>query len=324
MQPLVVIAVGGNSLALPGGRGTFEEQRIRARTTCEGIAEVLSAGYGAILTHGNGPQVGDALLRSELAQPELPRLHLDVCDAETQGSIGYLLQQSLRNVLSERGLRPGIVTVVTQVLVDPEDPAFHEPSKPIGPFYSSDQAREHERKLGWTMREEDGRGWRRLVASPHPLEILEMDAIRACLDAQIVVIAAGGGGIPVIRKQGHLRGIDAVIDKDRVSALLARSLQAELLLFSTAVDRVALHFGRPDEVQLTHLTLEEAKRHLQEGEFPPGSMGPKIEAALEFLEAGGRRAVVTSAENIAGALRGDKGTQILPPVPVIHEFAKAS
>ena len=151
-----------------------------------------------------------------------------------------------------------------------------------------------------------------------------MDAIRACLDAQIVVIAAGGGGIPVIRKQGHLRGIDAVIDKDRVSALLARSLQAELLLFSTAVDRVALHFGRPDEVQLTHLTLEEAKRHLQEGEFPPGSMGPKIEAALEFLEAGGRRAVVTSAENIAGALRGDKGTQILPPVPVIHEFAKAS
>jgi len=319
MKPLAVIAIGGNSLAPAGGRATFEEQQSRARTTCQGVVEVLAAGYRVILTHGNGPQVGDALLRGELAKAELPPLSLDVCDAETQGSIGYLLQQTLGNILDERGLHLGIASLVTQVLVDPGDSAFRNPSKPIGPFYSREEAAERKRYLGWMMTEEVGRGWRRLVASPHPLEILELDAIRACLNEDVIVIAAGGGGIPVVRRRGHLEGIEAVIDKDRASALLASRLMAELLLFSTAVDRVALHFGRPDELPLARLTWEEAKRYLLEGEFPPGSMGPKIEAALEFLEAGGRRVVITSPEKIAGALRREEGTQILAPSPVLHE-----
>jgi carbamate kinase len=319
MKPIAVIAIGGNSLALPGQRGTFEEQQSRARTICEGIAEVLAAGYRLVLTHGNGPQVGDALLRSDLAQPELPPLRLDVCDAETQGSIGYLLQQTLKNTLAERGLRCSVVTMVTQVVVDPEDAAFRNPSKPIGPFYPFADAVNRKRDLGWTMVEDAGRGWRRIVASPRPLEIIELDAIRACLDAGIIVISAGGGGIPVVRKRESLQGIEAVIDKDRASSLLARNLRAELLLFTTSVDRVALHFGKPDELPLKRLTWENAKHYLQQGEFPPGSMGPKIEAALEFLEAGGCRAVIASAENIAGALRHEKGTEILPPSLVIHE-----
>jgi carbamate kinase len=227
--------------------------------------------------------------------------------------MGYLLQQALSNALAERGLRCDIVSLVTQVVVDPEDPAFRNPSKPIGPSYSLADAAERKQKLGWTMMEDAGRGWRRLVASPFPLEILELDAIRACLEKDIVVIAAGGGGIPVVRRRGRLEGIDAVIDKDRVSSLLANALLAELLLFSTEVDRVALHFGRLDQLPLDRLTWEDAKRYLQQGEFPPGSMGPKIEAAIQFLEAGGRRVVVTCPENIAGALRYEKGTHILPP-----------
>jgi carbamate kinase len=312
VRPLAVIAIGGNSLAPAGQPLTFEEQQERARVTCEGIAEIFAAGYRLILTYGNGPQVGETLLRSQLARPQsAPRL--DICDAETQGSMGYLLQQTLSNVLAERGLCSKIVSLVTQVLVNPEDFAFRNPSKPIGPSYSPGDAAEHREKLGWAMTEDAGRGWRRLVASPCPLEILEIDAVRACLDKDIVVIAAGGGGIPVVRRRGRMEGIDAVIDKDRVSSLLAKNLLAELLLFSTEVDRVALHFGRPDQLPLDRLTWQDAQRYLRQGEFPPGSMGPKIEAALDFLKAGGRHAVITCPEDIAAALRHEKGTHIFPP-----------
>ena len=270
---------------------------------------MLAAGYRLIVTHGNGPQVGESLLRSQMAQPQSPP-RLDVCDAETQGVMGYLLQQTLRNTLAERRMRANVVSLITQVVVDPEDPAFHDPGKPIGPSYSPEDAAEYKQKQGWKMTEDAGRGWRRIVASPRPLEILELDAIKACLDHEIVVIAAGGGGIPVVRRNGQLEGIDAVIDKDHASSLLARSLLAELLLFLTEVDRVALRFGRPDQLPLDRLTCEEARRYLRQGEFPRGSMGPKIEAALEFLEAGGRHVVITCPESITGALQYEKGTHL--------------
>ncbi len=313
MKPIAVIAIGGNSLERPGERGTFEEQQARAGVTCKGIAAVLAAGYRVVVTHGNGPQVGDALRRSELAQAELPTVRLDACDAETQGSIGYLLAQALWNTLAEQPSPLSVVSLVTQVVVDPSDPAFLHPSKPIGPFYKPEEAVARKEQFGWTMIEDSGRGWRRVVASPEPVEIIELPGIRACLDAGIVVIAAGGGGIPVVRRQGRIEGIEAVIDKDRTSALLAKSLGAELLLFSTSVERVAWHFGKPEERPLALLTWERAERYLRAGEFPPGSMGPKIEAALEFLQAGGRRAIVTSPENIAAAIRGEAGTEIIPP-----------
>jgi carbamate kinase len=325
LNPIAVLAIGGNSLMRPGQRGGFADQQGNARVTCEGIADVLAAGYRMVLTHGNGPQVGNALLRTELSQPELPPVRLDECDAETQGEIGYLLQQTLDNVLAERSWKASVVSMVTQVVVDASDPAFRKPTKPIGPFYAFEEALDRKRKLHWEMIEDSGRGWRRVVASPRPLEIVELDAVRACIGAGAVVIAAGGGGIPVVRRAGKLEGVEAVIDKDRVSALLARCLRAKLIVFSTGVDRVAVHFGRPDQRPLAQMSWHEAQSHLREGEFPAGSMGPKIEAALEFLEeactwnGGDCRAIVTSPENLAAALRGEAGTQILPPVSAPSE-----
>jgi carbamate kinase len=323
MKPVAVIAIGGNSLTLPGERGTFAQQQAHARATCEGIAAALERGYRVVLTHGNGPQVGDALLRSELTQDALPPLPLDVCDSETQGSVGYLLQQTLGNVLAEKGLRRTVVSLVTQVVVDERDPAFAHPSKPIGPFYSRQEAEERQAKLGWAVLEDAGRGWRRVVASPPPTEIVELNAIRACLDAGVVVIAAGGGGIPVVRREDALEGIEAVVDKDRASALLATDLEAELLLFSTAVPHVSWHFGRADERPLAWLDWQKAREYLRAGEFPAGSMGPKIEAALAFLESGGELALITCPEQIAAALDGEAGTVILPPAKVAPEPVSA-
>jgi carbamate kinase len=314
MKPIAVIAVGGNSLSRAGESGTFEEQQSHACATCEGIAEVLACGYRVVVTHGNGPQVGEALLRSELAQPQLRPVRLDECDAETEGKLGYLLQQTMSNVLAARGQRVPVVTIVTQVIVESADLAFRTPTKPIGPFYGIEEALERRHKLGWAMVEDSGRGWRRVVASPRSIEIVELQAIRACLGAGLVVIAVGGGGIPVVRRRGRLEGVEAVIDKDRASALLAKSLHADLLLFSTSVERVAWHFGRPDQRDLPRLTCEQARQYLEEGEFPAGSMGPKVEAALDFLEGGGHRAIVCSSEKMAAALRGESGTEILSPV----------
>ena len=319
MRPIAVIAIGGNSLTRARERGTFEEQQAHARETCRGIAAILRQGYRVVLTHGNGPQVGEALLRSELARDVVPSQHLDVCDAETEGSIGYLLQQTLDNTLQDAGIPQKVVSIITQVIVDEKDPAFQKPDKPIGPFYRKEEAAEREEQLGWKMVEDSGRGWRRVVASPHPKRIYEVEAIQACLDAGFVVIAAGGGGIPVVRQAGQLKGSEAVIDKDRCSALLATDLKAELLVFSTGVTHAYLHFGKENEKPLFHLTWEEAQTYLKQGEFAAGSMRPKVEAALQFLESGGQRAIITAPEYMAAAVRGGAGTEILPPVRVEKE-----
>jgi len=318
MKPIAVVAIGGNSLRRAKELGKFEEQQAHATETCRGIAAILRHGYRVVLTHGNGPQVGEALLRSELAQDVLPTHNLDVCDAETEGSIGYLLQQTLDNVLHESGVPQKVVSIITQVIVDANDPAFLRPDKPIGPFYEKAEAVQKER-LGWRMVEDSGRGWRRVVASPHPQRIHEIEAIRACLDAGFVVIAAGGGGIPVVRQAGQLKGSEAVIDKDRCSALLAMELGAELLVFSTGVTHAYLHFGKANEKPLFRVSWEEARAYLRQGEFAVGSMGPKVEAALRFLDFGGRRAIITAPEYMAAAVAGAAGTEILPPVGVEKE-----
>ncbi|MEE8199683.1 MAG: carbamate kinase [Candidatus Acidoferrales bacterium] len=311
-MPTAVVAIGGNSLLRPGERGTIEEQRRNLKTTCEGIAAVVAGGYGVVITHGNGPQVGAALLRSEAAADQVPPLPLDVCDAETQGSIGYLLQQTLQNTLGRRGLTQTVVTMVTQVLVALRDPAFRAPTKPVGPFYTRAQAEDHRARLKWQMVEDAKRGYRRVVPSPEPRAIVELLPIQRTLESGALVIACGGGGIPVILHDCQLVGVEAVIDKDRVSALLASQLGADLLLISTGVDEVALNFGTPEQRPLSRLTAAEAKRYLQEGQFPPGSMGPKIEAALSYLEHGGREVIITSPEKIPAALRGKAGTRIAP------------
>jgi carbamate kinase len=316
MKPIAVVAIGGNSLRRAKEPGRFEQQQAHAIETCRGIAAILIQGYRVVLTHGNGPQVGEALLRSELAQDVLPTHNLDVCDAETEGSIGYLLQQTLDNVLHETGAAQKVVSIITQVIVDANDPAFLRPDKPIGPFYEKEEATQREERLGWKMVEDSGRGWRRVVASPHPQRIHELEAIRACLDAGFVVIAAGGGGIPVVKQAGQLKGSEAVIDKDRCSALLAMELGAELLVFSTGVTHVYLHFGKENEKPLFRVGWEEARAYLRQGEFAAGSMGPKVEAALRFLDFAGRRAIITAPEFMAAAVAGAAGTEILPPVGV--------
>ncbi len=307
-MPTAVVAIGGNSLIRPGERST--EQRSNLQTTCEGIAAVLSAGYRTVVTHGNGPQVGDAMLRSELAAGQVEPLPMDACVAETQGSIGYLLQQTLQETLSRRGLRRPVVTMVTEVLVSPRDPAFRKPSKPVGPFYNQEEAERRHRTLGWQMGQEACRGYRRVVPSPEPKEIMELPAIQAALESDALVIACGGGGIPVVFRRERLVGIDAVIDKDRASALLAWELEAELFLISTGVAQVALNYGTPRQQQLERLSAGEARGYLSAGQFPAGSMGPKIEAALAYLERGGKLVIITSPENIPEALQGMAGTRI--------------
>jgi carbamate kinase len=310
-MPTAVVAIGGNSLtrARPA-TGSMEEQRRNLQVTCEGVAAVLEAGYEVVLTHGNGPQVGDALLRSELAAPQLAPLTLDQCVAETQGNIGYLLQQVLQETLARHGLRRPIVTLITQVLVSARDPALEQPSKPIGPFYTREEAARRAAALGWSVVEDAGRGYRRVVPSPEPVAIIELAAIRESLARGMLVIACGGGGIPVIYHGEELAGLEAVIDKDRVSGLLAWELEAELFLISTAVARVELDYATPRARALEQVSVQEARRYLREGQFPPGSMGPKIQAALHYLERSGGTVIITSPEKIPEALQGMAGTRI--------------
>jgi carbamate kinase len=310
----VVVAIGGNSLITDPAHQSVEDQYLAAAETDHHIAALVADGWDVAITHGNGPQIGFILRRSDLARHELHEVPLDVCGADTQGAIGYLLQQNLINDLRTRGIDKGVVTVVTQVEVDRNDPAFRKPSKPIGSFMSAEGAEQRRVDEGWDVIEDAGRGWRRVVASPRPLRIVEIDAIRSLLEAGFVVVGVGGGGIPVVADEnGDLKGIAAVIDKDFASAILAAEIDADLFLISTSVDRVALDFGTPDQRWVDRMTLEEAKTRLAEGRhFAPGSMAPKIQAVISFLESGGREALITSPANIQRALAGETGTRIVP------------
>jgi carbamate kinase len=313
MSDLIVLAIGGNSLIRDEQHRTVADQWRLARETCRYIADVIAAGHRVVITHGNGPQVGFILRRSELSRHELHEVPLDSCDADTQGAIGYMIQQSLENEFTRRGLKKGAVSLVTQVEVDARDPAFGHPSKPIGSFMDEATARARAEQEGWHVHEDAGRGWRRVVPSPEPLSIVELEAVRTLVAAGFVVTAVGGGGIPVVRNEaGELRGVEAVIDKDAASSLLAVELGADLLVISTAVDRVYLDYHRPTARPLDRLTAAEARAYLAEGQFPEGSMAPKIRALVRFLERGGRRGVVCCPAEIARAVEGRAGTQVVP------------
>lgn len=312
MARVAVVAIGGNSLIKDKDHQTVSDQFDTTRETCVHIAGMIEQGWNVVITHGNGPQVGFILLRSELASNVLHTVPLDSCGADTQGAIGYMIQQSLCNEFEKRGVKKQVATVVTQVVVDKDDPAFQNPSKPIGPFYSEEEAKRLGAERGWVVKDDAGRGWRRVVPSPIPLEIVEQEAIKALIEQGFVVIGVGGGGIPVVREAGFLRGVEAVIDKDYASGLLASGIEADLFLISTAVEKVALNYGKPSQRWLDKMTLAEAKRYLAEGHFPPGSMGPKIRAIIKFLEEGGQEALITSPENIKRALAGETGTRIVP------------
>jgi len=311
--PLVVIAIGGNSLIKDDQHRTVLDQYNAVGETARHIVPIVSEGYRVVVTHGNGPQVGFILLRSDLAREVLHQVPLANCVADTQGAIGYQIAQTLQNELYLRDIDKDVVAVVTQVVVDADDPAFGHPHKPIGPFMTEDDAKDRAGEDGWNVGEDAGRGWRRLVAAPAPREIVELNSIKALLDRGTLVVAAGGGGIPVVRQaDGMLSGRDAVIDKDAASCLLASELGASVLIESTGVDKVALDFGTPQQCDIDHMTAAECRRYLREGHFAPGSMKPKIEAALTFLEQGGERVIITQPHHLEEALHGIYGTHIVP------------
>lgn len=313
---VAVVAIGGNSLIKDKEHQTVEDQYEAARETTRHIADLIEAGWDVAIGHGNGPQVGFILRRSEIAHKAvgMHEIPLDVCGADSQGAIGYALQQNLQNELYRRGIRKSVATVITQVLVDKNDPAFQSPSKPIGGFMDEGEAERRAQEMGWSVVEDAGRGWRRVVPSPLPKEVVELETIQALIDAGVIVITVGGGGIPVIDKgEGQYVGTAAVIDKDFASSLLARLIKADLLLISTAVEKVALNFGKPNQEWIDKMTLAEAKKYLAEGtHFAKGSMAPKIQAVIWFLEAGGSQALITNPENISRALEGETGTWITP------------
>jgi len=312
-KPLVVIAIGGNSLITDSEHMSVVDQYRAAGETAANIAPIVNDGYRVVVTHGNGPQVGFILLRSELAKEALHQVPLANCVADTQGSIGMQIAQSLRNAFRDQGREQQVVAIVTQVVVDPEDPSFDNPTKPIGPFMSESEARQHAEDDDWAIAEDANRGWRRVVPSPTPIEIIELPAIRTLLDSGALVVAAGGGGIPVIYKpDGSLRPRPAVIDKDAASCLLAQRLGAKVLVFSTDVDRVALNFGTHEQTEVDRLTAAECRKYLDEGHFAAGSMRPKIEAALAFIESGGEEVIITGPPCLAEAMRGTHGTHIVP------------
>jgi len=312
-MPRLVIAIGGNSLIPDGDHESVQDQYLAAAETDDHIASLVEQGWDVAISHGNGPQVGFILRRSEMASSELHEVPLDFCGADTQGAIGYMLQQNLVNDFRQRGITKSVATIVTQVEVDANDPAFANPSKPIGSFMDEADAKRRRDEEGWDIREDAGRGWRRVVASPQPMRIVELEVIKDLLDAGVVTIAVGGGGIPVVTNaDGDLEGIAAVIDKDLASALLAGQVGADLLLISTAVEQVALNFGTPEQKWVDQFTLAEVKQYLAEGgHFAEGSMAPKMRAVVQFMDAGGKEALITNPENLERAMAGETGTRIV-------------
>ena len=308
----IVIALGGNALQEAGKPATAQAQLEVVERTSVYIADILEKGYQIVLAHGNGPQVGRLVIQNEYAEPVTPAMPFDVCGAMSQGMIGYHIQQGLSKVLRSRGNSTPVATVVTQVVVDSHDPKFQNPSKPIGPFYTEEEAAAIAAQKGYVMKEDAGRGWRRVVASPMPVEIVELDAVRCLVDNGFIVVTVGGGGIPVVRNaQGNLKGVAAVIDKDLASERLAEDLDVDALVILTAVEKVSINFKKPDQNDLDTLSVAEAKRYIAEGHFAPGSMLPKIEAAVKFVESKpGRRAIITSLDQAALALEGKAGTTI--------------
>ncbi len=311
MSRTALVAVGGNSLIRAGEKGTIVEQLANTRRTAQAIVGLIRLGFHLVITHGNGPQVGAQLLRSERASDVVYGQTLDVCGAASQGEIGYLLAQSLQNELATVGIDVPVVSLVTQTVVSADDAAMQHPSKPIGPFYSRVDADEKKRLLGWHIVEDAARGYRRVVPSPEPIEILELDVIRSLVDRGVLVVSTGGGGIPVMRVDGRLQGVEAVIDKDRASALLAAELGVDLFAISTDTEYVFLNYKKPNQSPLTRVTAAQLEHYLQEGHFPPGNMGPKVESVLRFLHSGGREAVITSYEHLCEAVQGRAGTHIV-------------
>ncbi|HEY8541830.1 MAG TPA: carbamate kinase [Pseudothermotoga sp.] len=309
MKKLAVVAIGGNAVNRPGEKPTAENM-FRALTEAMGYLVDMLDEYDIVITHGNGPQVGNILIQQEMAKDVIPPFPIDVNDAQTQGSLGYMIAQALRNNLSKRNQIREVAGVITQIVVDKNDKAFENPTKPVGPFYTKEQAERLAREKGWIMREDAGRGYRRVVPSPKPLDIVEKEIIKMLLKNDVIVIAAGGGGIPVIRENGILKGVEAVIDKDRASALLAIEINADLFVILTGVEKVALNYGKPNQKDLSELSVDEAERYLKEGQFPSGSMGPKIESAIDFVKATGRECFITDMAKLELALNGKTGTRI--------------
>jgi carbamate kinase len=311
-KPIAVVAFGGNALIRAEDHGSMREQLENAGRAVVPLADIVDMGLRLLIVHGNGPQVGNELIRVEESVTKIPPVTLDMCVSSTQGSMAYLLMKALGNELQRRGKAMPQAAVVTQVVVDADDPGFEKPTKPVGPFFSKYRAEKLRAAQGWIMVEDSGRGWRKVVSSPRPLEIIEIGAIRALLDSDVIVIAGGGGGIPVARRPGgSLEGVEAVIDKDYTASLLARDVQAHLFVILTAIDQVYVDFGKPTQKALRRLPLLEARRLQDEGQFPPGSMGPKVRAAIEFLEGGGREVLITSESKLEEALRGEAGTRIV-------------
>ncbi|MDK2900971.1 MAG: carbamate kinase [Thermosipho sp. (in: thermotogales)] len=313
MKKLAVVAIGGNAINRPGEKPTAENMFKNIKVTASYLADMIELGYRIIITHGNGPQVGNLLVQQDIAKDTIPPFPMDVLGAMTQGYLGYMISQELKNVLNERKIDKEIATVVTQIVVNKDDPGFKNPTKPVGPFYSEEEAKKIMEEKGWIFKEDAGRGWRRVVPSPIPLDVIEKRTIKDLVENDVIVVAGGGGGIPVIiDEKGEIKGVEAVIDKDRASALIAKELDADEFIILTAVEKVYLNFNKPDQKPLDTITVKEAEKYMNEGHFTKGSMLPKIEACISFVTSTNRPALITDMEKLKDALEGKTGTRIIP------------